>query len=1385
VAAGRAVAAVVAAAPAVAAVAAAAIAATAGNRSGGFAAHRYGVGAPAPTPVLLLGQRSAGAPRACYPSKRRAILAADVGLSRTIAARFLIEREIGAGGMGVVYRAVDQATGGPVAVKVLRGHDAGIVARFDREAHVLSELDHPALVRYVAHGVDEGAPYLVMEWLDGEDLGERLAREHLSIAESVEVVRCAATALAAVHARGVVHRDVKPSNLFLVGGRLDRLKVIDFGMARPGGAPQPITRSGVVVGTPSYMAPEQVRGASRVDGRADVFSLGCVLFHCLAGQAPFTGEHVLGVLTKVLLEEAPALSSLVAGVPDELDALVRRMLHKSPAERLVAADVAAALASMAFHDAVAGTRPAADQVAALTAREQRVVSVLLVRGPTPSGEVTLTMDASGPLPDWQPGAETLTIDGTDALVRELGRRGFEFDRLADGTRALMIAGAGAATDQAGAAAECALSARAAAPVAAIALATGRSRLGAQRPTGEAIERAARLLRRAQDRGGACTLVDDVTAGLLEGRFEVARHEDDLMLIGRSAAAGGVRTLLGKPTSCVGRERELRALADLFEECTTEPAAHAVLVTAEAGVGKSRLVHELLDRVRARAEPVEVWSARGDSMRSGAPFGMLGQIVRAVARLVEGEPRDLAREKIAAAVARRVDPGRRRRVAEFLGAMVGVEFPDEESEQLRAARRDPMLMGDQMRRAWVDMVEAECSAQPLVVVLDDLHWGDQPSVEYVDTALRLLREQPLLVIALARPSVREQFAGLWSERRVTEIRLGELSRRACEQLARQALGGALPAEEMRRIAERAGGNAFLLEELVRAAAEGRSATAPGTVMAMVESRLEALDPGARLLLRAGSVFGEVFWLGGVAALLGGGARAEAAGAELAALEKAEWVSLRPEATFQGEKEYAFRHALVRDAAYEMLTEEDRALGHRLAGAWLERVGEPNAVVLAEHFDRGGAPERAVGWYCRAAQQALEGSDLAAAIARAERGVALGASGEDLGALCLIRAEAHAWRGENAEAEQRAGEAMAALPEGSARWYAAAGQLAIAAGRLVRRERLEELAAALSGPAGGAPSAPQLTALAQVATHLVQAGEGALADALMARVEERLGDLHDDPLVRGHLLFGRAQRALRAGDTGTYSARTEESATSFERAGDARNASLMRAAAGYACIDFGAYAEAVERIRAARAEAERLGMRHSVALAGINLGLALARVGAFDEAIALEQEALRDAIARGDRWLEGGARICLAAAQRFAGNLDEAEAEARRALDLDEATSQTRLAALARLAEVRLARGGVDEAIDHARRCLDLADSVGGMKEGETLLRLVYAEALAANGDRAAAADAIRVARERLLARAARIADPARREGFLGRVPESARTLELSRALLNERPPGSPG
>lgn len=261
-----------------------------------------------------------------------------------IASRFEIVSRARKGGEGQIFFGRDRDSGGPVAIKLLH-EEAFKSERFEREVGLLTNLVHPGIVRYIAHGIMGRRGFLVMEWVEGRTLSQ-LLRRGLTLRESVAVTWRIAEALGALHARGVVHRDIKPSNIMFLDDTLDRVKLLDFGIARPVG-PSTMTRTGVVIGTPGFMSPEQARGDWDVDARADVFSLGCVLYTCLCGQPPFTASRMLANLAAILFLDPVPVDDQCPEAPERLRALVGRMLAKAPAQRPAdAAEVAQELAAL-------------------------------------------------------------------------------------------------------------------------------------------------------------------------------------------------------------------------------------------------------------------------------------------------------------------------------------------------------------------------------------------------------------------------------------------------------------------------------------------------------------------------------------------------------------------------------------------------------------------------------------------------------------------------------------------------------------------------------------------------------------------------------------------------------------------------------------------------------------------------------------------------------------------------------------------------------------------------------------------------------------------------------------------------------------------------------
>lgn len=1324
-------------------------------------------------------------------------------IGTVVARRFQLREAVASGGMGMVFRAHDLSQDQTVALKVLTAQQSDAILRFQREVQILHELHHPAIVRYISHGaMATGQLYLVMEWLEGEDLAHRMARQALSVEESVDLGAAVASALEAAHASGVVHRDIKPSNLVLLDREISSVKVVDFGIAQLAGS-LAVTQAGAVVGTPEYMSPEQLRGERDLDLRTDLFSLGCVLFECLNGSHPFNAPSPTAILSKILLEPAPDLATLQPALPRALCALINAMLEKDRNLRPGRAEeVLEVLRGIQITERLNLGLAATVEVPRrlhLTTKEQRLLSLVMVVPDSASLAEDATL-AAAPESGW---LKTLA-----ALAEPFGGR---CDRLPDGSVLILLSGQPTASDQARQAARLALQVRAHCEEALrqqnspspprklqLAVATRRGDIEDGVLDRGSVDRVLGMLARAEQRGadassdadlesrsrdsGAIPIwLDEMTRGLLGEQFQTSSADGLSLLLAEHQAAEPLRWVLGRRTPFFGRDAEMRLLSSVLNHSISEPCARIVLVTAEAGAGKTRLHQEFLERARREHDNLSLWMGSGHPLRVGSPFALLAQSLRHALMLPEGAAtapqyemlRQCITERLAGAAAP-TPVADQERIIEFIGELLGIqpEGPAGSiSPALQAARVAPMLMGDQIRRAVLELLAAECASRPLLWVLEDLHWGDRPTVWLIDAAMRQLAERPFCVLALARPSVREVFPDLWRTQPMQEVRLRALPRKASEQIARAVLGSSQPLDAILEVLEKARGNAFFLEEMLRAAAAGQLAQIPPTVLAMVQSRIEQLDAQARRALRAASVFGPVFWRRGVLHLLGKSGRDPDEQELFEQLVQCELIRANSESRFADEEEYSFAHALVQDAAYAMMTDSDRSLGHRLAAEFLEAAGEEDALVLADHWQRGGQSIHAVSWFRKAAWQALEGNDLEAVLLRAEQAMACGATGLELGELHAVQAEAHQWRGTYREVLRHAHAAMELLPPRSQRWFQVAGALAIAAARLLDNPQLRSLCEKLRQLAeAGEASDAFIIAAVRTALQAYIAGDylraNALLDALAPLMQVETSPR--SPAAAAMICLLRANRAGYAWQLDLCPRYYEESAALFEQIGDQRNAASQNFDAAVAYLDIGDFGRTEQLTREIIAIADRLNLRRLSTACYRVLGAALYYVGRHDESREMNRRSLEQAEAAGDRRTGGACQIIMALLEVAGGDWRRAEelAEAAQTSLVDLPSIRAR--ALAVLGEIQLAQGRPEEALRNAAAAYAILESLGRLESREAVVRLSYAEALRAAGAAAQALEILRAGRERLLAQAACIADPAARRGFLS-LPDPARLL----------------
>ncbi len=273
-----------------------------------------------------------------------------------VVGEFVVDSYLGAGGMGVVYRATHPLIGKKAVIKVIKGtlgSDAEHVQRFIREARAVNQIGHPNIVDVFSFGtLPDKRPYLVMEWLQGESLAQRLARGRIPMREVLEILEQVTSALDAAHTYGVIHRDLKPDNIYLVALPNDDralVKLLDFGLAKITEARKDLflreNESQSIVGTPSYVPPEALYGAAKVDHRSDIYTLGVVAFEMMTGRRPFVGTTALDTIMMHATVPPPSARTLDATIPAAVDALLIEMMAKNPAQRPTLSRIRAVLSA--------------------------------------------------------------------------------------------------------------------------------------------------------------------------------------------------------------------------------------------------------------------------------------------------------------------------------------------------------------------------------------------------------------------------------------------------------------------------------------------------------------------------------------------------------------------------------------------------------------------------------------------------------------------------------------------------------------------------------------------------------------------------------------------------------------------------------------------------------------------------------------------------------------------------------------------------------------------------------------------------------------------------------------------------------------------------------
>ncbi|MCK6589633.1 MAG: AAA family ATPase, partial [Polyangiaceae bacterium] len=864
---------------------------------------------------------------------------------------------------------------------------------------------------------------------------------------------------------------------------------------------------------------------------------------------------------------------------------------------------------------------------------------------------------------------------------------------------------------------------------------------------------------------------------LEGRFIVQPDKDGGVLVREDASGFVARQLLGRATPTVGREKEIALLQGVYAELLEDATPRAALVIGPAGIGKSRVRSELMQRLEMAPVRPAILVCRGDPMSRGGSLSALGRTFRALIGIYDGEePREQV-QKIQRHVAGLM-PRNMWFLAAFLGELTCVPFPDENDEPLRAARASAQLMQSRLRMALEAYIRARAGLQPQILLIEDMHWADDTTIELVDWLLGC-PDMRLGIFAFARPEIATRLPQLWERRNVTRLTLSPLSPLAADRLVAAALPSAEP--QMRaNIVRRAGGNALFLEELVRCAAEGRDEL-PLTVQALVQLRLDRMSISVRQVLRAGAVFGQSFWTQGIEALL-----ERRVDAELAELQSTEIIARQSESRIAGQEEWIFRQALVRDAAYAAILDEDRSVLHLAAGAWLESVGDVDAGLIALHADAGGDRPRAAMLYARATRQAVtNGAQLETALDLADRGLRCGAEGGVRAQLLLAKAHVCFFIGRVQECLEVAEEASRFAPPGSDMWGEAQRLVATALIELGRSADGDaraawalhpELSASLSQPIRACLLAVRVRSLVdlqrpiealQLADYAVEAARlsGSL-DATLRTLDARL-------FAVAHM--NDLSEAVSAGASLIAVA---------DSAGDVVLASRARLNTGSVLNHLGMFEDAQEMLERALTDSRARRMRIMEAFALHNLGMSLARLGNLDEGIDYQRQAARIADECNAFRLQIHTRVYESVFLVWRGAPGDLGAALSIARYVEGATREhpaLQIEGCFLLSHVQLARRAIDAAVEAAREANQRL-LAGPVEEWEEFIRLNLVEALVAAGELEEADTVLEAAYQALVDRVESIRRPDHRTAFIQRNEEVRRLVELAKDRLgHELPP----
>jgi TOMM system kinase/cyclase fusion protein len=925
--------------------------------------------------------------------------------------------------MGDVFLATDTVLNRLAAIKLPRQDRVATLVereRFLREARTAASLDHPSICRVYEAGEFEDSFYIVMEYVSGRTLADILHSGEVAPAECLRIALEAADALREAHSANIVHRDLKPSNIMI--DAKGRVKLMDFGLARSEAAESDggecsetlLTVEGAIVGTRGYMSPEQTRGQS-IDARSDIFSFGVVLYEMLTGRNPFQRASFMDSAAAVLTHNPPPVSTGRSTVPARWDSILARALAKNRDHRFASMDqmlaelrqlaepriaeqptterrrdsgrvassgesayrrhaaaerrhIAIVSCTLAGFRATAARLDPEDQQELVEAwREScRAIAREFGGGAGPAQQSSMQFYFGYPMA-WENNTERAA--GAAIAMRDVPSRLQERFRIPKEQPLSLQAGI-----------HCG-----------IVLAEDPEGGPPREIVGHAPDLALWLDSVA---GPGRIALSGAARNMLEGLFalrDLGNHEPRggvegvqvFELVGPATADAAPSAV---STPLVGRDRETMLLLDYWER-VRDGMGQVVVLSGEPGIGKTRMTEALR---RSDLGPHTRLEGRCSAWRRNTALHPVIELVERLAGFEYGDAPPVRSSKLERILAGLGIPGEEPR--QLLHTLLTLALP--------AGSPPPALTPEERRRRSLDLllriVLEYAQTAPVLLIVEDVHWVDATTLEWLGLIAERIAAVPVMLVLTCRPEFRPSFAGGVT----SEMRLGRLTAAQVRGLIEQITGGRpLPAALTRLIAEKTDGVPLFVEQVTRMALEagwlretagGYELTADVPVLAVPETlqdslmaRLDRLGD-ARFVAQVGSILGREFRWSLLAAVWPFGESSLRTG--LDALVRAE---LLTRGGSGGEEKFIFRHALIQDAAYQSQVKGTRQEYHGKAAEALERlfprVADTDPELLAWHYTAANSAERAIFWWQRAAQRAIERSAHADAVSHLNRGL----------------------------------------------------------------------------------------------------------------------------------------------------------------------------------------------------------------------------------------------------------------------------------------------------------------------------------------------------------------------------------------------------------------